>query len=126
MARSQDRLAGLPAVFRWRQARQAGLHDPRLQQLLAEGAIERLGHGRYLRTDVGPVDTDQLELAVAAPSATLCLSSALAHHDLTDQIPAHIDVAVPRGQRRPATRAPVRWHQFAVDTFALGRDEVDL
>jgi hypothetical protein len=32
-----------------------------------------------------------------------------------------IDIALPRGQRRPRTRAPVAWHLFAPATFGIGR-----
>jgi len=56
----------------------------------------------------------------------LCLASALARHDLTDQIPTRIDVALPRGTRPPKVSAPVRWHRFAPVTFDLGREVIAL
>ena len=121
MARDDDPLVRLPVAFRWSQARDAGLSDPQLYRLVDEGVLERIGHGLYIRTDQGPIDIDLVEIACASPSATLCLTTALARHDLTDEIPAVLDVAVPRDDRRPATRAPVRWHRFARDTFDLGR-----
>jgi hypothetical protein len=43
---------------------------------------------------------------------------------LTDEIPATIDVALPRGRHRPAVSAPVTWHFFDATTFGLGRSEV--
>ena len=115
-----DRLARLPAAFRWSHAQQVGLSDPKLHQLLRDGAVERIGHGLYLRTDVGPVDIDLVEVALASPDATLCLTTALAHHDLTDQIPGALDVAVPRGRRRPRTRAAVRLAPFRVGDVPSG------
>lgn len=122
--RDDDPLARLPVAFRWSQAQTAGLSDPQLYRLVDEGALERIGHGLYIRTDQGPLDIDLIEIACASQSATLCLTTALARHDLTDEIPAVLDVAVPRDDRRPATRAPVRWHRFARDTFSLGRDQL--
>jgi hypothetical protein len=71
-------------------------------------------------------DLDLLEIARRAPQATLCLTTALARHGLSDVIPARIDVALPRGRRHPQTRAPATWHAFAADTFDLGRDELPL
>lgn len=59
-----------------------------------------------------------------APDATLCLLSALSHHDLTDAIPTAIDVALPRSTRQPRVRAPVRWHRFHEPTFRLGRETI--
>lgn len=123
---SADRLAGLGAVFRWSQARDAGLSDPVLYRLLAQGRLERISHGLYRRTDVEVGDFDLVVIAVSARLATLCLTSALVRHDLTDEIPARIDVALPRGVRQPAVSAPVRWHQFNAATFDIGREELEV
>ena len=65
-------------------------------------------------------------VAAANDRSTICLASALARHDLTDQIPTRIDVALPRGTRLPKVSAPVRWHRFAPATFDLGRDVIAL
>lgn len=55
----------------------------------------------FRRADTaGGADPDLLEIAYRAPHATLCLTTALARHGLSDAIPARIDVALPRGQRR--------------------------
>lgn len=110
----------------WSDAHTAGLSDPALYGLVEQGRIERIGHGLYRRADV---EIDDLELVVIAAGndrATLCLTSALARHGLTDQIPARIDVALPRGSRHPKVSAPARWHQFATATFDIGRDQLDL
>jgi hypothetical protein len=50
----------------------------------------------------------------------------LSHHDLTDAVPALIDVALPREQRPPNVHAPVRWHRFDARTFRLGRETVQV
>lgn len=56
----------------------------------------------------------------------MCLTSALARHQLTDAIPSKTDIALPRRTRRPPTAAPVNWHAFATDTFDIGREELPL
>jgi hypothetical protein len=43
---------------------------------------------------------------------------------LTDEIPNTIDVALPRGQHRPAVVAPITWHLFDRATFDVGRTEL--
>lgn len=113
-------------VFRWSDAQAVGLPDPVLYGLLEEQRIERVSHGLYRRTEVDIADLDLVVIAAANDRATLCLTSALARHDLTDQIPARIDVALPRGTRQPKVSAPARWHTFATATFDLGRDAVEL
>lgn len=117
----------MPSVFSYTEARAAGLSNRRLYELRDAGALEQLGRGLYRRSIAArDADPDLLEIAHRAPRATLCLTTALARHDLSDAIPAYIDVALPRGQRQPHTQAPVTWHTFAPDTFDLGRDKLDL
>jgi hypothetical protein len=45
---------------------------------------------------------------------------------LTDIIPARINIAIPRGSRVPALRSPIDVHVFARETFALGRETLDI
>lgn len=116
----------LGPVFRWSEAQAAGMADPRLYRLIREGAVERIGHGLYRWTDAEIEDLDLIEIAAASPLATLCLTTALARHDLTDEIPARIDVAVPRGTTMPKTTAPAAWHRFNPETFAIGRGVLGL
>lgn len=113
--------ASLPATFTSAEAAQLGLSRRRLLALQENGSIERIGRGIYRRTNAEIADLDLIEIAIKAPQATLCLTSALAHHDLTDTIPSTIDIALPRGEWQPVTSAPVTWHKFATETFDIGR-----
>jgi predicted transcriptional regulator of viral defense system len=125
------RLDSLPQTFTYSQARRlGGLTDRQLGALLDEGAIEALSRGLYRRTvapsagsGAEPPDIDLLEIAARTPRATLCLTSALARHGLTDVIPARIDIAIPRGNHRPTLTAPVAWHTFDRPTFDIGREQ---
>lgn len=113
----------LAPAFTLEQARAAGLRKDEVYDLLAAEEIERVGRGVYLRP--GVIDERFVSLAAATAvrsEATLCLTSALAHHDLTDVIPFGTDIALPRGTRHPAGFDHVTWHSFATDTFALGRE----
>ncbi len=126
-----ERLAQLPATFTYTQARERGLSDWSLYRLRDEELITSLARGLYQRADLadsGPdgADSDLQAVAARAPRATMCLRSALARHDLIDDIPAEIDVALPRGTRAPALDGPIRWHRFDPDTFDLGRDLLNL
>jgi predicted transcriptional regulator of viral defense system len=122
---SPDR-AGLPAVFTYSKARAAGVSSDRLHSYCARGAVEQIGRGLYRWTDAPEADANLLEIVHRAPSGTLCLTTALARHDLIDTIPARIDVAIPRGNRIPALRSPVDFHVFASQSFDLGREEIDI
>jgi Transcriptional regulator, AbiEi antitoxin len=121
-----DCLTRLPATFTYTQARKLGLSDYTLYRLRDDHLIEPLGRGLYERTDLSDGDQDLLAIVTRAPRATLCLRSALVRHGLIDDIPAEIDIALPRGTRSPALDAPVSWHHFDAATFDLGREELDL
>lgn len=116
----------LPNSFSYSLAQERGLSDRRLRGLVADGVLERLGHGLYRKADAPPADLDRIEIALRAPEATLCLTSALSLHDLTDAIPSEIDVALPRSRRPPRVSAPVRWHRFHEDTFLVGRGAIEV
>ncbi|WP_197512566.1 hypothetical protein [Tessaracoccus coleopterorum] len=57
--------------------------------------------------------------------ATLCLTSALVHHDLSDAIPFASDIALPRGTHQPVSLSNVSWHSFDPATFPIGREHAD-
>lgn len=110
-------------VFTHAEARAAGISDRSLSQMRADGRLDRIARGIYARPGL-EADRDLVEVAIRAPEATLCLTSALAIHDLTDEVPPRIDVALPRPHRQPVTGAPVTWHRFDPDTFELGRSTI--
>ncbi len=113
--------SALPPTFTRKQAEQAGLSKHVLYRMRDRGELEQLAHGVYRRRDAELADEDLLEIATRSPRATLCLSSALAHHGLSDAIPPAHELALPRGTRAPVSRAPVQWHWFESSSFDLGR-----
>jgi len=116
----------LGVTFTYGEAKQAHVSDRRLYRMRDSGEVIALGGGVYRWADAPAVDTDLVEIAERVPRATLCLGSALARHGLIDAIPAAIDIAIPRGSRRPTLRAPCRLHQFDPKTFELGRETIDV
>jgi len=120
------RPAGLPAIFTYGEARAAGISDRRLYAYRDLGHAEPIGRGLYRWADSGDSDPNLLEIAHRAPRATLCLISALAHHDLTDIIPPRTTFAIPRGSRIPRLHSPAEVHVFARKTFDLGREELQV
>jgi predicted transcriptional regulator of viral defense system len=105
-------------------AAQAGLSRSALYRGARAGRLDRIARGIYLPAEASAADWDQLEAATRRPDATICLTSALAHHDLTDAIPTALDVAIPRGSRTPASTGAIAWHQFDRATFEIGREQI--
>lgn len=113
----------LPNLLGYQSLSGAGLTRRQLDRLIAQGEYERIAPGQFLRTGAAD-DTTAAWMAIAMkrPQATLCLLSALSIHDLTDEIPTHTDIAVPRGTKPITTwTARVAWHQFDPATFDIGR-----
>jgi hypothetical protein len=120
---ANDDLGMLPALFTHGEAIDAGLSKRRLYAMRDDGLIEVVARGIFKRTDTDElVDLDLAEVAIRAPDATLCLTTALVRHDLTDENPVAINVAIPAGSHRPIVVPPVKWHRFDGNTFYIGRN----
>lgn len=118
----------LPDLLRYGDLDKHGLTRHRFDRLIDDGEYERIAAGLFLRT--GSTDDTTaawMALAMKKPEATICLLSALAIHDLTDEIPTRSDIAIPRGaQPLMIQHAPIAWHRFDADTFTIGRTEYAL
>jgi hypothetical protein len=116
-------LTSLPETFRYSDALDL-ISERQLRRLIDDGEIIALARGLYRKAEwLG--DEDLIEIAAKAPRATICLRSALARHELIDDIPAEYDIAIPRGSWTPEAAAPVRWRHFDTGTFEIGRDTID-
>ncbi|WP_239656606.1 type IV toxin-antitoxin system AbiEi family antitoxin domain-containing protein [Mycobacterium riyadhense] len=123
-ARPADLLAVLPNAFRFTEALE-WISERQLRNLIAEGRIIAVARGLYRKADWHG-DEDLVEIASKSTRATIALRSALARHDLIDEIPAAIDIAIPRGSWMPQTTVAVHWHHFDTATFEIGRQLLDI
>jgi len=85
----------LPATFTTSQARRAGISFRDLYRARDEGGIIELSRGVFPQAHApAPSYPDLLAVAHRAPPAVVCLLSAAAVHDLTDEVPAAIQIGV--------------------------------
>jgi predicted transcriptional regulator of viral defense system len=114
----------------------------RLRELMAEGVtaatvarmeragtVVRLARGLYQLPDA-PVDSQHTlaQVAKLVPRGVVCLASALAFHELTDQLPAQVWIALGARERRPAfAHPPVRFVRFPDEQLTIGirRHDID-
>jgi hypothetical protein len=69
---------------------------------------------------------DFLAVAHRAPRAIVCLASAAAVHDLTDEMSAVVQIAVPKPSRPPHIAfPPTKVFRFDAETFELGLSSVE-
>lgn len=113
-------------MLRPKHATDGGMSRSGLYRAVGAGDLERIARGIYSPSDAPAADWDRIEAVSRRPEATICLTSALSQHDLTDAIPATLDIAIPRGHRAPATTGAISWHRFDPDTFDLGRESVPI
>lgn len=86
-----------------------------------------LSRGVFRRADAPPASyPDLLAVAYRVPRAIVCCLSAAAVHDLTDDLPVAVQIAVPKNSRAPRIDfPPVEVFRFAVDTFEVGLASVE-
>ena len=93
-----------------------------LYWLCDQGVIQRMGRGLY-RLVGGPPLTQPDLVAVARkiPRAVICLISALAFHDLTDEVPHTVEYALPRGSEPPRLEwPPTHLYWFSGPAYSEG------
>lgn len=121
-----ERLRLLGPLFRAKEAVAAGVSWRDLYALRDEGEITELSRGVYqLAEAAGTGNLDFVVVSARVPAGMVCLNSALAYWDLSDEIPPEIHLAVPEGSHRPVIEyPPTKVHVFGRQTFELGRMEV--
>ncbi len=119
----RDRFEARP--FRVSEAIEAGVSRSALHRLRERGELTVAGRGVLQLPDAGMGMLSGLAVVSArAPQGTICLNSALAYWDLTDEIPARVHLAMPRGAHRPKIdQPPTVVHVFNAATFKLERQQ---
>lgn len=109
--------------FRVSEAVAAGVSSTTLHRLRQNGELAAVGRGVVQLPDAGMGMLSGLAVVSArVPRGTICLNSALAFWDLTDEIPEQVHVAVPRGAHRPSIdQPPTRVHVFDARSFEVDR-----
>lgn len=99
-----------------------GVHTDALYALREGGQIIELDRGLYRLTEMDEAEHPDLAVVAArAPSAAVCLISALSYHEITTQIPSSVHVAVPRGRYHGIKLSvPVTVYRFDPKTFEEG------
>jgi predicted transcriptional regulator of viral defense system len=102
--------------------RQAGITAATISRLEAAGTISRLARGLYQLPDavVSPNHT-LAEASKLVPKGIICLTSALAFHELTDQMPARVWLAIGPKDWKPRLKyPPMRFAHFSIEQLRTG------
>ena len=99
-----------------------GVTAATVSRLEREGVLVRLARGLYQLADASlDMHHTLAETAKLVPKGVVCLTSALAFHGLTDQIPPKVWIAIGPKEWRPTFEyPPVRFARFSGPRLLLG------
>ncbi|MCK4818425.1 type IV toxin-antitoxin system AbiEi family antitoxin domain-containing protein, partial [bacterium] len=100
----------------------SGFHPDTLNALEKEGKIEKIARGLYRMAHYtfGSYP-DLVSASLQAPRGIVCLVSALAFHEATNEIPMYVNIAIPAGTRANRIKyPPARFYRFSIKTWNAG------
>jgi predicted transcriptional regulator of viral defense system len=112
-------------MARLSELREAGVPPSTISRMTANGEIVQLGRGLYQLPDA-PVDVNNAlaQAAKRVPKGIICLTSALAFHELTDTIPSRVWMAIgPKDWRPHITSPPMQFVRFGPKVLNRGVKE---
>jgi predicted transcriptional regulator of viral defense system len=85
---------------RMKEMKASGIHTREIQKVVDAGSIVKVKPGLYRLAELQTGESNGLvEVCLAMPRAVICLSSALAFHELTTFVPTAITYAIPRSNK---------------------------
>jgi predicted transcriptional regulator of viral defense system len=103
-----------------------GISTREIKALRTSGQLLRIKRGLY-RVKGSPLMEvqDFIDVAQAVPDGIICLTSALAYHNLTTLNPSFVTVALRKGSRIPIVEyPPVEFYLFGNRIFELGIENI--
>ena len=106
----------------------AGFNKALIKVSLANENIKRLDRGLYsLSEGMSSSNPDLVAISIKVPKGIVCLLSALAFHEATNEIPRYVDVAIPRGTHESRIKyPPVKFYRFSPNTWKAGVEKHEI
>jgi len=113
---------GHGGVVRFSSVLRAGFHPDSLIALTKERKVEKIARGLYRLSDYEFTShPDLVTASLQASKGVICLISALAFHEATNEIPRRVDIAIPRSSRSyKITYPPVMFYRFTKEAWEAG------
>lgn len=112
-------------IVRAYELRQAGISSPAISRAVADGDLVRIARGLYRGRDTElSADQSLAEASKLVPKGVIALTSALAFHELTDQMPRKVWMAIsPRDWAPVTSYPPIRITEFPEKYMAQGIEQ---
>lgn len=109
-------------MLRTKEALELGVHPRTLYRLRDEGVLEQVSRGVYRLAAMPELaHPDLVAVALRVPRAVVCLVSALAYHDATNEVPHEVQIALPRETKAPRLdHPPLRFFWFSGPALSEG------
>lgn len=126
--RQQDRAISLlqqRGIVRLSELIRAGITATTVSRMVEKGIVLRLGRGLYQLAEASlEVNHSLAEAAKCVPKGVVCLVTALAFHQLTDNIPSRVWMAIGPKDRRPRIdQPPLQFVRFRDKMLKSGIEE---
>lgn len=122
---ARDALLERAGIARTGELLRAGVQPRTIYWMRDQGMLEQVSRGLYRLSDLPPLTSPDLAtVAARIPKGVICLISALAFHEATDEIPHRVDVALPAGSEEPRLDyPPIRTYRFSGRSYEEGIEE---
>ena len=100
----------------------AGFNKAHIKISLTNKNIKRIDRGLYcLSIGMSFSNPDFVAISIKIPKGIVCLLSALAFHEATNEIPGYVAVAIPRCTYESRVKyPPIRFYRFAPEAWGVG------
>lgn len=112
-------------ILKASQAKQLGIDQKKLSQMLEIGILVREVRGIYRLADLPPLSNpDLIQVSMRVPNGIIFLISALNFYGLTTQIPYKVYMALPIGTKKPwLDYPPLEVYWLSQKTYSSGIEE---
>jgi predicted transcriptional regulator of viral defense system len=106
----------------------AGFNKAHLKASLNSSWIQKVDRGIYKLSDGTSLSNpDLVAVSIKVPKGIVCLLSALAFHEATNEIPKYVDIAIPRGAHANKIKyPPVKFYRIAPNTWKAGIEKHEI
>jgi predicted transcriptional regulator of viral defense system len=128
IARATAAFESAGGVLGTSEALSSGIEERTLYWMRDAGLVESLSRGVYhLAASPLPAYPSVAAVLRRVPRAVLCLVSALEYHGIGTQIPAAVQIALPRGVKAPRIAYPrIERFSMSAEAMAAGVEEHDM
>ncbi len=111
-------------IAQYSDIKKAKFHNDTIQALVVSGRIQKIDRAVYKLAEIEDlIHPDLVMAAIKAPKGVICLISALSYYEITDEIPRHVDLAIPRGAHANKIKyPPVKYYRFTQNAWESGID----